>query len=268
MMTPDADSPLAAFLDRLRNSDAQSLFQRIDELRSRIIKCLIVITAIFIGCFALGRYIFKYLKVPLLAALPEGQKRLHFTGPLEVFMAYMKVSFLIAVVIAAPLLFYQAFQYLKPALPEANRKQVLPYFFSSIVLFVGGILFCYFLMMPTALQFLIGMGGDLVTPIITVDEYTSLMVFMLLGFGAVFQLPVILIIAEALGVINLEHLTKNRRVIVVIILVVAAILTPTPDPFSQLAMAVPMYLMFEAAIIIIKAKRKNRGAIVPTGTPP
>lgn len=267
MLTPDSDSPIGAFLERLRNSDAQSLFQRVDELRARLIKCLVVFTILFVISFSLGRYIFVYLKAPLLTALPEGQKVLHFTGPLEVFTAYMKVSFLIAVSFAAPLFFYQTFQYVKPALPEQSRSLVLPFFVSSILLFVGGILFCYFLMMPAALQFLIGMGGDLVTPIITVDEYTSLMVFMLLGFGAVFQLPVILIIAEALGLVQLEHLTKHRRIIFIIILVVAAIVTPTPDPFSQLAMAIPMYLMFEAAIIVIKAKRR-RNALVPTGTPP
>lgn len=257
MTTFTDDSPVQALLDRLRNSEAQSLVERVDELRSRLIKCIIVIGMVFVGCFVAGRYIFAYMKAPLLAALPEGQRQLHFTGPLEVFTAYMKVSFLIAVLVTAPMLFYHGFQWVKPALPEIHRKSVLPYFTASIFLFIGGILFCYFLMMPTALQFLIGMGGDLVTPVITVDEYTSLMVFMLLGFGLVFQLPVALIIGEALGVIRLEHLTKHRRLVFIIILVVAAIVTPTPDPFSQLAMAVPMYLMFEAAIIIIRAKRRR-----------
>ena len=130
---------------------------------------------------------------------------------------------------------------------------------------VGGIVFCYYLMMPAALEFLIGMGDGLATAVIMVDEYISMIVVMLLGFGGVFQLPVILIILERLGIISEDMLMKNRGPILVAILVVAAIVTPTPDPFSQLFMATPMYLMFEAAILIIKwLKRRDQKALQVT----
>ncbi len=253
-------SPFTGFFERLRNSEAQSLLARMDEVQTRVTRCVIVVSVIFFACFGFSKYLFNALKVPLFAALPEGLRQLNFTGPMEVLTAYIKISFLVAALIAMPWCFVEIFRFLKPALPDEYKKSVPPFFVASLVLFIAGVSFCYFLMMPTALQFLIGMGDNVATAMITVDAYVGLIVFMLLSFGAVFQLPIVLILLEALGVVTLEMLTKSRRFIFLLFLVISAIVTPTPDPFSQLAMAIPMQIMFEAAVIIIRRKRKRIAA--------
>lgn len=255
-MTDDR-SPLTDLLERLQNDRTASLLTRVDELRKRILRLLIVVFVIFCVCFTFGAEILGVLKLPLQKAMPNTKSLLHFAGPMEVFYAYVKVSFLTAAVIVGPFFLQQAWVFLAPAFPEHERKLARPVFFSSIILFIAGVTFCYFVLLPVTLEFLVGMGQDVATPTLMVDDYMSLVVFMLLGFGGVFQLPLVLIILERFGVIKEEHLTKNRGAILIAILIVAAVITPTPDPLSQLAMAVPMYLMFEAAIIIIKRMKKS-----------
>lgn len=265
-MQEEDKTPVAAFLDRLKGSNAGSLFERIDELRARLIRVFILIGVFFSACVFFAPDVFTWLKHPLVLAMPKATEYLHFTGPMEVLAAYMKVSFLLAAVLAGPYLFLQLWKFIGPALPEHTRKLVMPFFVSAIVLFVGGLLFCYYLMLPAALEFLIGMGDGLATAMITVDDYISLVVFMLLGFGAVFELPLAIILLERLGIITEKMLTKNRGPILIAILVVAAIITPTPDPLSQLFMAGPMYVLFEAAILVIRWMKKKDLALAQAGT--
>jgi sec-independent protein translocase protein TatC len=251
------DSPIAGFLERMESLEQGPLLGRLEELRSRIIRCMAIVFAVFVLCFTFAKPILIYLEGPLVQALPPGARVLHFMGPLEVFVAYVQVSFMIALCIALPVLLAQIWSFLKPALPDVDHGLVVPFFVASLLLFVGGVAFCFYVMMPVALKFLIEMGKDVAVPTIMVADYVSLTTFMLLGFGATFQLPLIIIILERLGVLGLDTLTGNRRYILVGIVTVAAIVTPTPDPFSQIALATPMYLMFEAAILVIKALRRR-----------
>lgn len=260
------DNPITQFLDRMKQGQTGSLLERVDELRDRLIRVFILIGVFFAGCVFFAKDVFAWLKHPLVLAMPKAKDVLHFTGPMEVLTAYMKVSFLLAAVLAGPFLFYQIWKFVAPALPEGTRKLVMPFFFAALVLFASGLLFCYYLMMPAALEFLVGMGDGLAAAMITVDDYIGLVVFMLLGFGAVFELPLILILLERLGIISERMLTKNRGPILIAILVVAAIITPTPDPFSQLCMAGPMYVLFEVAILIIRWMKKKDAALAASGT--
>lgn len=243
---------LREILDDLRDTPAGQLMERADEARSRLIKTAVVFFVIFGAVVAFAKPIFAWLKRPLLAAVPSHKLDLHFTSPLEVFMAYVKVGFLTASVVALPVVLLQIWAFIKPSLPAAQRRLVVPFFVSGIGLFSAGVAFCYVAILPQALTFLLGLGGDVATPLITVDDYIDLVVFMALGFGAVFQLPLVLIVLERLGVVSVEALSKNRGAMLVGILVVAAVATPTPDPFSQLAIATPMYVMFEGSILIIR----------------
>lgn len=248
----DFSASIAEFLDRIRITPAGKLLERADELRNRLLRAMIVFAVIFGGVIGFAKQMFAILKMPLLHALPEGKATLHFTSPIEVFVSYVKVGFLAAAVVAAPYAFHQLFRFIEPALPPANRRAIIPLFIASLVLFVAGGAFCFFAILPTALEFLLGMGTEVAKPLITVDDYISLLVLMILGFGAVFQLPLVLIILERLEVVSVDTFAKNRGAMLVGILAVAAVATPTPDPFSQLAMATPMYLMFEGAILIMR----------------
>jgi len=260
----DADiSPIREFLDRLRNDQTSSLLARADELRSRLVKSAFLVFGIFVGCFAGARYLLEELRAPLmkaLAVLPQARQGLHFSGPLDVFLCYVRVSFLVAIILSAPVLFMQAWGFLKPAFKPEDRRFVMPFFVAGMTLFIGGMAFCFFVMLPVALEFLIGSGQEVATPTIMIEEYVSMIVFMLLGFGAVFQLPLVMIILEALGLVTLEQLRKSRGFALVGILAVAAAVTPTPDPLSQIGMAGPMYILYECAILVI---RMRRGKVAP-----
>ena len=251
------DNSFGEFFDKLRSAEQGPLLGRLEELRMRLIRSMAVTFSIFVLCFAFAKDILLYLELPLLEALPPGAKVLHFMGPLEVFVAYIQVAFTAALCLSLPILMMQIWRFIKPALSEFDQSMVVPFFVTSIGLFVGGILFCFYVMMPIALKVLIEMGQGVAIPTITVADYVSMTTFMLLGFGASFELPIILIVLARLGVISLRALTENRRYIIVMITIAAAIITPTPDPLSQIALGLPMYMMCEAAILVIKTLRRR-----------
>lgn len=238
--------------DEKSNDRQMGLYDHLDELRSRIVKSLLAILVVFVGAFSFSKYILDYLKVPLMAVLGESANGLHFTGPMDFFVAEIKVSFITAIVLGAPFWIYQFWKFVEPALYPDEKKYVMPFIVATVSLFFGGVLFCYYVMLPTALDFLISIGIESGgTAIITVKDYLSLVMILLIGFGLVFQTPVILVLSAFLGLVDAETLSKNRKFVLIGILIAGAILTP-PDPFSQLAMSVPTYLMFEMSIIIIR----------------
>ena len=251
------DSPIKAMLDALQSSRAQSLFERVEELRGRIIRLAVLMLVFLCVGFYFSKEIINYMKEPLAAALPHQKNVLHFTGPLEVMLAYMKVSFLVAALMVTPYFFLQLWKYLGPALPPAQRKLVVPFFLSSLVLFGLGGAFGYYLMLPMGLKWLLWFGQTQATAVITVKEYVNLVTLMLLAFGATFQLPLILIVLERLGLIQEKTLTKNRGIVLVAILIVSAIASPSPDPISMLVMAAPLYVLCELGVLVIHWMKKG-----------
>lgn len=233
-----------------------SLWDHLAELRSRIVRSLWGVMVVFGVCFGFADNLIGILKVPLVAALPPGVSALHFTGPLDVFMVQLKVAGLVGLVASSPIWLYQFWKFFEPALYPRERKYILPFVVISVVMFLAGVAFCYFIALPTTLSFLIGVGMEVGTPMITIKDYVSLLMFMIFSFGATFETPVILVLMALLGIVRVETLVAHRRIVVIVCLVVAALLTP-PDPVSQLALAVPMYAMYEVAILIIKFINKR-----------
>lgn len=227
------------------------LMDHLDELRARIFKSLIAVVIIFSVAFGFSKQIFELIKEPLVNALPDGANALHFTGPMDVFIANIKISFLAAVVGACPIWLYQFWKFLEPALYDHEKKYALPFLFSSISLFFGGVAFCFFIIMPLAMEFLIQMGMEVGTPIITVGDYVSVFMLLVFGFGLVFETPVILVLLALLDIVDAKMLTENRKFVIVGVMILGALLTP-PDPLSQIAMGLPTYLMYEMSILIIK----------------
>lgn len=234
-----------------------SLGEHLTELRGRIVKSLWALVVIFLVAFAFSKDILVFLQQPLLQALPPEHNTLHFTGPLDVFFANIKVAFLGAIVLGAPVWIYQLWRFIEPALYPHERKYVFPFMAATLSLFAAGVSFCFFIMLPMALEYLIKMGLEVGTPIITVPDYLSLVLLLLFAFGVMFETPVILVMLALLGIIDADMLRKNRRITFLIIVIIAAILTPTPDPVSQMALAIPTYLMYEAAILIIRFLKRN-----------
>lgn len=233
------------------------MLARVDELRRRLVHTAMTLLGLIgIGFFFAGDLI-QVLKIPLREALPKQREVLHFTGPLEVMLAYMKVAFLIGIVAGAPVIFYQIWRYLGPSLPSIQKRLVLPFAAVSLLLFIGGGAFGYLLMLPMGLKWLVGFGAGQAQAVITVQEYVDLVAFMLLAFGFAFQLPLVLIVLERLGLISATTLRRHRGVVLVIILIVAAIAAPSPDPLSQLTLAAPLYILFEAALLIIARLQRH-----------
>lgn len=236
------------------------LFEHVEELRSRLVKSILVIVVFFFLSYAYADVILNFLKMPLVAVLPSGTNALHFTGPMDVFMANVKLGLFSALLLACPVWLYQFWKFVEPALYDHEKKYILPFIAASVLLFTVGVSFCFFFIVPLALEYLIGLGVSMgTTPIITISDYLSLLMLMMIGFGLIFETPVILILLALLDLVSAESLSENRKFVIVAIFIISAVLTPTPDPISQFAMALPTWLMYESSILIIRfIKRKGR----------
>lgn len=234
-----------------------SVFDHLAELRSRLMRSFLAVVVLFFIAFAFAEQILAFLKLPLLAALPKDVNTLHFTGPLDVFVVNIKVAGLVAIVAACPIWLYQFWKFFEPALYPRERRYILPFIVISVALFFAGISFCFFVILPMTLQFLIQMGMEVGTPLITIKDYISLLILLILGFGIVFEFPVIIVLLALLDLVDLQTLREYRRYMIVVIFVLAAILTPSPDPLSMTALAIPVYLMYEASLIVIALIKKR-----------
>lgn len=236
------------------------MLKNVEELRLRLIRSLVVIFVVFLGSLYFASDIINFLKVPLFMAM-ENRKtvNLYFTGPLEVFMAGLKVSFLMALVVSAPYFLYQVWAYLKTTLDSTrvSHKVIAPCLVGSVILFFVGVVFCFYVILPLGLRVLLLDAMQIGSPVLTVSEYLSLVFAMLFGFGLVFETPLVLILLSVLGFVKSEQLTSQRKLVVVLSLLFGAVLT-TPDPVTQIAMAVPLYIMYEIAILVIKILERRR----------
>lgn len=233
------------------------LTEHLDELRRRLTRSVGVIMALFVLLMFKSQVLLNTLKEPLVAALPAGAPALHFTGPMDVMFTGMKVAFMAAIIISCPYWLNQFWRFFEPGLHQHERKFVQPFILTSVVLFLGGVAFCYFIALPYTLVFLISMGTEVGVPIITVTDYISLLILLFCGFGLIFETPLVLILLSLLGVVDSQMLAGQRRTILVVILIIAALLTP-PDPISQIIMAIPLAGLFELSIWIIRRLENRR----------
>lgn len=226
--------------------------EHLDELRKRVMTSLWAVLILFCVAFFFAKEIIGFLEIPLLEVLPKAQRNLHFTGTLDVFMTSMKVAILVAVISACPIWIYQFWKFFEPALYPTERRYIQPFIAISVLMFGLGVAFCYFVILPATLDFLINMGIEIAIPIISIKDYIHFLMLMFFGFGIIFETPVLIVLLGMLGIIDVETLTSSRRVVFVIILIVSAIATPSPDPFTQMALAIPVYGMYEGAILVLK----------------
>lgn len=187
------------------------------------------------------------------------------TTPMEPVLVKVKVALVIGIVFALPVLMWQIWSFVLPALKQNERKILYLVVPSSIFLFIGGAAFCFYLVLPVGIKFLLlaGSGGVASTPFVTKTSYLSFLLTFLLTFGLVFQLPIVLIILMRIGLVSPQTLAKKRRWALFIIIILAAVLAPTPDLFTQALMAGPMYLLYEISIWLgYLAVRKKKEAAV------
>jgi sec-independent protein translocase protein TatC len=222
----------------------------LEELRIRLIKSIAAVLVFSIAAFVFSEKIMYFL------AKPVG--KIYFMAPTEAFMVQIKISLVMGVVAAAPILIYQLWMFVLPGLYEKEVKIVFPIVLASTLFFYGGGAFCLFYVIPIALHFLMQFGGENLEPLISVSEYFVFVTRMMLAFAIVFELPVVSYFLGRVGIITHKFLARGRRYAIVIILFTSAILTP-PDIFSQVALAVPLYALYELSILIVYLTGRRRG---------
>ena len=233
------------------NDKEMTFFEHLEELRKRIITCAIAVFAGFIICYIYSRELFFLLMKPLLIILPKSQKQLVFTNPVQPFMVYLKVALIVGVFIVSPLILFQLWRFVSPGLYKNEKKYSLVFLLLSIFFFIGGASFGYFVLLPISFSFLLKFAEGLI-PMITINDALSLISWLLFGLGICFELPVFLLLMAKMGIISLAILTKNRKYALLISFLIAAVVTPTPDMFTQCTLAIPLYILYEISIILIK----------------
>jgi sec-independent protein translocase protein TatC len=230
----------------------QPLLAHLIELRRRILWSLATLILAFFVCFAFARDIFAVLVQPLLRA---GQGKLIYTDVFEAFFVQVKVALFAALMLSFPVLATQAWRFVAPGLYVKEKKAFLPFLLMTPIFFMAGASFAYFLAMPWALHFLLSFQGDIggvnQEALPGVGNYLNFCTRFIFGFGAAFLLPILLMVLERAGIVTREQLTRSRRYAVVAAAAVAAVLTP-PDVVSMLLLLVPLYGLYEFAILAIR----------------
>src|SRR5215510_12772148 len=238
------------------------LMEHLIELRQRLIYTLVGIGIGFFICFAFATNIYNLLVWPYQVARGEGQKiEMIYTAPHEFFFTKLKLALFGAIFLAFPLIAYQIYKFVAPGLYKNERDAFRPYLLWTFILFILGAMVVYFVVMPLAMKFFLSMeqtGGQVEIHLqARVSEYLSLIMTLILGFGIMFQLPVVLTLLAQAGIIGADNLRAFRRYAIVAITAAAGILSP-PDPFSMVAMALPTVLLYEAAIYAVARVEKGR----------
>jgi sec-independent protein translocase protein TatC len=230
----------------------QPMLEHLIELRRRLLWCLATLVVTFFLCFAFAKNIFAVLVQPLLKA---GQGRLIYTDVFEAFFVQVKVGLFAALMLSFPVLATQLWRFVAPGMYAKEKKAFLPFLLATPLFFAAGACFAYFVAMPWALRFLLSyqgnIGGVSQEALPGVGNYLTFVTRFLFGFGAAFLLPILLMILERAGLVTREQLAKSRRYAVVAAAAVAAVLTP-PDVVSMLLLLVPLYGLYEFAILAIR----------------
>ena len=230
----------------------QPLLDHLIELRRRLLWCLVTVIAAFFVCFHFAHQIFAVLVQPLVHA---GQGKLIYTDVFEAFFTQVKVALFAALMVSFPVIAIQLWRFVAPGLYAKEKNAFLPFLLATPVFFAAGACFAYFLAMPWALHFLLSyqgnVGGIQQEALPGVGNYLNFVTHFLFGFGAAFLLPILLMILERAGIVTREQLAKSRRYAIVAAAVVAGVLTP-PDALSMMLLMVPLYGLYEFAILAIR----------------
>ncbi len=230
-----------------------TLMEHLGELRKRVVISFI---AIIICAFAAYRYIDKIIDI---ITRPAGELEFIYLSPPELFMAYIKISLVLGLIISSPVVLLQIWGFIKPGLKKKEKRYIVMAMLMGVVFLIVGVVFAYYIIVPMTIKFFIGVSVDKITPSFSFANYVSFVSSLLLSFGLVFELPLLIILLTQLGLVAPKTLRKYRKFIILIIFVVSAILTP-PDVVSQVLMAIPMTLLYEFSIMvssIIYRKKKQ-----------
>lgn len=229
-----------------------SLLDHIEELRSRLLKCALCV----LFC---GGVVFHFNET-ILGFLARPVGKLVFIEPVEAFTTYIKVAFWGGLFLASPYCIFQIWRFVEAGLEPKEKRFVYVFLPASFLLFVTGVVFGFIVIISVGIRFLLSFGGNFMTPMISISKYVSFVGAMSLAFGVVFQLPLVMLFLTKVGLLRPLAFSSKRRYVIVAIFIASGILTPSPDVFSQLSMAIPLLFLYEIGIVLSKVAYRRRMA--------
>ncbi|MBM2831588.1 MAG: Sec-independent protein translocase TatC [Dehalococcoidia bacterium] len=239
----------------MSNGKELSLLGHLKELRNRLFFSAIAVAVFMVPAFYLTRYVLLFFK-----SLAPGIE-LVFTGATEMLATYMKVSIYLALAMALPFVFFQAFMFVSPGLSSREKRYVYVLLPGVVFFFIAGVVFSYVVLLPPALKFLLTFGQDIARPLIEVGNYVSLVSRLLFWTGVVFEIPMVMYFLSKLGVVSARALARGRKIALVGAFILGAMITPTIDPVNQTLISLPIFALYEIGIWLAKLAGRGRRAV-------
>ncbi|HLP98563.1 MAG TPA: twin-arginine translocase subunit TatC [Sideroxyarcus sp.] len=227
---------------------SESFIAHLLELRSRLLKAVVAMLLVFIGLFPWAADLYALMAQPMLAKLPQGGQMIA-TDVTTPFFVPLKVTMMAAFLIALPYVMYQAWRFVAPGLYAHEKKLIVPLIVASTLLFFCGMAFAYFIVFPVVFGFIVAAAPQGVAVMTDIDKYLSFVIGMFMAFGVTFQVPVAVVVLVHMGMVSVAKLREIRSYVIVGAFVVGAIFTP-PDVVSQFMLAIPLWLLYEAGIVV------------------
>jgi len=248
----------------MAEADSQETFlSHLIELRERLVRSLVAVALCCIPTFYFSAELYDLLAYPLIQSLPQGS-RMIATGVITPFLIPMKISVMAGFLVALPYVLYQAWAFVAPGLYSHEKKLVLPLVVSSTVLFLTGMLFCYFIVFGKVFAFISSFAPKSISVAPDIEAYFNFVLGMFIAFGLAFEVPVVVVVLVMANLVTVDQLREWRGYIVVAIFIVAAIVTP-PDVVSQIALAIPMCLLYEVGIVFAQVITRRKAAAAAAG---
>jgi sec-independent protein translocase protein TatC len=239
-----------------------SLMEHLDELRKRIVQSALYLAAGFIVAWLFRERLLHFLQGPLLKI----GKSLVFTHPMDALNLYLQVALLAGAILASPFILFQVWLFIAPGLYQKERRFVIPFMLATVGLFLAGASFGYFYVLPGAMKILIIDMGHNFTPMITIEDYSSFFLSIILGLGISFELPILIFFLAMFGIVSPRFLWKNIRYAILAVFIVAAVICPSPDPWTMCIYAIPMLALYLIGIgvawYVHPSRRKAKEAAV------
>lgn len=221
-----------------------SLMEHLEELRKRIVHSAIYLTLGFIGAYIFHEQLYGIVQAPL----DRLGIKLNYTHPMDPLNLYLQVALIGGAIVASPCILYQVWLFISPGLYKHEKRFVFPFMLATVSLFLAGASFGYFYVLPGALKILILQFGSRFNPIVTIEEYTGFFLSIILGLGISFELPILIFFLAMFGIVSPRFLWDNIRYAILAVFIVAAIITPSPDPWTMCIYAIPMLALYLVGI--------------------
>lgn len=231
------------------NNGSMSIIAHLTELRKRLIRSLIAI--------GIGSCIAYYFIEDIMHILTGPAGKLYYMQPAEAFFTYIKVAVFVGFLFALPVVLYQIWRFVLPALMGTERYIISVIVPISLFLFLAGLAFSFFFVMPAGIKFLMGFSTDELQPMFSLKQYFDFVISFLLPFGFIFEMPLAIVLLAKIGIVSSKFLAKQQRLVIFLTFVIGAIVSPTPDIFSQSMIAIPMILLYEISFIIVRFVMKK-----------